>query len=172
MLTASSTATRGRSLWRARKARARRFNVKLPAGQQPPPRAEPAEKPPDVRGRRLRILVVDDEADVRETLREVLEARHEVWEAESGPAALAILERQPVDVAFTDLGMAGMTGWEVADRIKARWPEVKVALVTGWGVRVKPEELAAHGVELLFAKPFQVKEILRALADFTGRPSA
>ncbi|MFQ5828669.1 MAG: response regulator, partial [Candidatus Methylomirabilia bacterium] len=122
-------------------------------------------------GGRLRILIIDDEADVRVTFRDIVGvAGHEVWEAENGAEGLELLERQSVDLVCTDLGMPGMTGWEVADRVRGRWPELPVALITGWGPRVGPEELKAHGVDLLITKPFQVKALLGALSDF--RPLA
>ena len=74
-----------------------------------------------------------------------------------------MLEREPVDLVCTDLGMPGMTGWELADRVKVRWPGLKVALIPGWGAQVEHEDLEAHGVDLFIAKPFQVKEILQAI---------
>ncbi|MBI4607807.1 MAG: response regulator [Candidatus Rokubacteria bacterium] len=139
------------------------FTVRLPLRPAPPPRAV---ETPRAQGGRLRILVVDDEADVRETLQDILAAAgHEMCVAGSGAEGLETLERQPVDVVLTDLGMPGMTGWEVADRIKARWPHLKVALITGWGVRIEPAELETHGVDFLIAKPFQVKQILRTVSD-------
>ncbi|MFQ5830132.1 MAG: response regulator, partial [Candidatus Methylomirabilia bacterium] len=144
------------------------FTIKLPARGAPAPRVDPRATP---QGERLRILIIDDEADVRAIFRDIAEAGgHEVCEAESGAEGLELLERQPVDLVCTDLGMPGMTGWQVADRVKVRWPELPVALITGWGARVAPEELGAHGVDLLITKPFQAKALLRALSDF--RPLA
>ncbi len=141
------------------------FTIRLPVREPPPPPPGEAAAPKPVR-RGLRVLVVDDEADVRETLRDLLQAAgHEVYEAESGPEGLAIVEDRQVDLVCTDLGMPSMTGWEVADRIKAKWPEVPIALITGWGARVEAEELKAHGVDFLIAKPFEVKEVLRVLSD-------
>ncbi|MFQ5830131.1 MAG: GAF domain-containing protein [Candidatus Methylomirabilia bacterium] len=142
------------------------FTIKLPAGAAPAPRVDrTAAITPQ--GGRLRILIIDDEPEVRAIFRDIAEAAgHEVREAESGAEGLETLERQPVDLVCTDLGMPGMAGWQVADRVKARWPELPVALITGWGARVAPEELGAHGVDLLITKPFQAKALLHALADF------
>ncbi len=151
-----------------------RFTVRLPFREAPPPQVEDVASEPAGPG--LRVLVIDDEAGVREMLRDLLEALgQEVWEAGSGPEGLELLERQPMDLVCTDLGLPGMKGWEVAERVKARWPRLKVALITGWGVRVAPAELEAHGVDLLIAKPFQMKEILDALSALSqstgGTPS-
>ena len=146
----------------SRVAQGTTFTVKLPVRPVPSPRAEAVSRPARPG---LRVLVIDDEESVREILRDLLEAAgQEVWEASSGPEGLGILERQPMDLVCTDLGMPGMTGWEVAERIRARWPGLKVALITGWGARVEPEELEAHGMDLLIAKPFQMKDLLDILA--------
>jgi CheY-like chemotaxis protein len=73
-----------------------------------------------------RILLIDDDPMVRESLAEVLRvAGHDVLAADGGAAGLAILDAHPVDVVLTDLGMAEMTGWDVARRIKARSPRVE-----------------------------------------------
>lgn len=112
----------------------------------------------------LRVLVVDDDEQVRTTLCDILRAAgHHVWEAASGPEALACLEGQTVDTVCTDLGMPGMNGLRLADCIHTRWPETKVGLITGWGARVERQDLAAHGIAFLVAKPFRKEEILRRL---------
>jgi signal transduction histidine kinase/DNA-binding response OmpR family regulator len=139
------------------------FTIRLPLKPATPRQAEEAPEAPQLS---LRILVADDEADVRETLSEILRsAGHTVLEAEDGKEAIEILAREPVDLVCTDLGMPGMTGWEVADQVKAGWPGLKVALITGWGAGIEPEDLEAHGVDLLIAKPFQIKEILHGIAE-------
>jgi len=138
------------------------FTIRLPVREVPPPKPRGRPAPPS---RGLRILAVDDEGEVRETLREILEVSgHEVYEAGSGPEALAILERREVDLVCIDLGMPGMSGWELADRVRAQWPGIRVALITGWGARVEPKELEAHGVDFLIPKPFQIEALLRTLS--------
>jgi signal transduction histidine kinase/ActR/RegA family two-component response regulator len=146
------------------------FTIRLPVRVPQAPRVEEASAASVAQ---LRILVIDDQAPVREMFRDMLaSAGHEVYEAGSGPEGLELLERQRVDVVCTDLGMPGMTGWEVADRIKARWPEMKVALVTGWGARVEPDELEVHGVDLLITKPVEMKELLNTLSRLAGSEPA
>src|SRR6185369_11596494 len=83
---------------------------------------------------RLKILVVDDEEPVRETLAEMLIAvDHKVELAESGPEAMAKLNRSHFDLVFTDLAMPEMDGWETARLIRKDWPNVRIILVTGYG---------------------------------------
>ena len=67
------------------------------------------------------ILVVDDEAAIRDALRMILEYEgYEVASAADGPAALAELESNPPDAVLLDIKMPGMDGFEVLDRIVAR----------------------------------------------------
>lgn len=77
----------------------------------------------------MRILLVDDHGPVRAALRQSLELEpglEVVGEAGDGVAALALLERLTVDVALVDVRMPGMTGHEVARRIRERWPNIRV----------------------------------------------
>jgi signal transduction histidine kinase/ActR/RegA family two-component response regulator len=122
--------------------------------------------PPNPDDGRLRILVIDDEDIVRETLRDICRAAgHQVCEARSGREALEVLAGQHLDLVCTDLGMPGMTGWQLAEKIRGEWPGLKIVLVTGWGARVDLEELAAHGVDFLLAKPFRRDDVLRVLSQ-------
>ncbi len=139
------------------------FTIRLPLRECRIPEGETAPEPTRPG---FRILVVDDEPDVRETIKDLLSATgQEVWEAGSGREALDFAERQGLDLIVTDLGMPGMTGWDVAERIKARWPDVKIALMTGWGARVQTEDLKAHGVDFLLDKPVELKDLLRVLTE-------
>jgi signal transduction histidine kinase len=147
------------------------FTVRLPlAPAEPPAAAEPASAAIGPRG--LRVLVVDDEDRVRETLRDICaDEGHKVLEARSGREALELLTAQPVDVVCTDLGMPGMTGWQLADQIHDRWAQVRVGLITGWGASIKPEELQAHHVDFLISKPFRRDDVLAVLVPAEGAPA-
>jgi signal transduction histidine kinase/ActR/RegA family two-component response regulator len=121
-----------------------------------------------------RILVIDDEEPVRVALTEILATHsHLVTEAGSGPEGLALLEATHFDLVFTDLGMPGMTGWEVARRVKTLRPETPVVLITGWGPAVDPHELQKKSVERILFKPFRMEELLdtvQALVKGSSRP--
>ena len=114
----------------------------------------------------LRILVVDDEREVRDVVAEILGSQgHEVVQAAGGVEGLAYLDRgSPVDLVLTDLGMPGMTGWEVARAAKARRPSLSVGLLTGWGEQpvAKPEDRAA--ADFVIAKPVTVDGLKAAIA--------
>ncbi len=116
----------------------------------------------------LRIMVVDDEPAVRETLAEMLEAvKHNVALANGGQDALQKLRGNPVDFVFTDLAMPEMDGWETAREIRKRWPEIKIVLVTGYGSTTVPPVGEENLVDGIIGKPFafsQVASILNSLS--------
>ena len=116
----------------------------------------------------LRILVVDDELPVRETLAEMLTAvRHNVQLAGSGQEALQKMRQHTFDFVFTDLAMPEMDGWETARSIRKDWPDVKIVLVTGYGPNTTPPPGEEHLVDAIIGKPFdftQVGSTLNALS--------
>jgi len=105
--------------------------------------------------RRQRILIVDDDEDVRSMLVDLVASQgHEALEAWSGRGALALLEAgAKVDLVLTDLGMPEMTGWEVARAIRSRWPGLAVGMVTGWGNDVDVPAADRDLIVGMLAKP-------------------
>ena len=115
----------------------------------------------------LRILVVDDEAPVRETLAEMLVAvNHQVELAGSGQEAVQKMRAGSFDFVFTDLAMPEMDGWETARMIRKDWPAVRIVLVTGYGPTTTPPAGEEGLVDAIIGKPFdfaQVGSTLNAL---------
>ncbi|MGH7572622.1 MAG: sigma-54-dependent transcriptional regulator [Gemmatimonadota bacterium] len=113
----------------------------------------------------MRILIVDDEAGVRFSLREILEAAaHEVREAEDGLAAFAALEAAPVDLVISDLRMPGLDGLGLLERVRARWPETLFVLVTALGDERTAVRALKLGAYDYLPKPFDNEE-LRATVE-------
>ncbi len=114
-----------------------------------------------------RVLVVDDEEDVQQTVPELLRAcGYEVRVAKSGDEALQACAADPVDVVLADVVMPGMTGIELARRLKGANPELPVVLMTGHSDRVD-EVIAAGGVPLM--KPFATLTLQRIITEALDR---
>jgi CheY-like chemotaxis protein len=129
------------------------------------PAASPAAEPAAKSAPGAKILVVDDSEEVREVLRELLSRHgHTVVTAPDGESGLVELEARGFDVAMLDLGLPGISGLEVAARLKERWPATRVALMTGYGDRVGPDDAQSKGVDFVLAKPFSLDQ-LRSVVD-------
>ena len=88
-------------------------------------------------------------------------ADHEVITAADGAIALhKLVENPDIDLVFTDLGLPGMSGYEVAQEMKRLRPDLLVGLVTGWGATLDPEKARAHGVDMVISKPFRFEQVL------------
>ena len=115
---------------------------------------------------RTRLLVVDDEDFVRDLLSEILEGEHcDVYVAESGSEALSMFRDMEFDAVFTDVGMPGMSGWELAREIKQINANIPIAVITGWGEAVGSHEQKAAGVDWIIAKPFTADRIAELVRD-------
>ncbi len=117
-----------------------------------------------------KILVVDDEEPVRELLRDLLE--HEgcrVYLAPGSREALGLFEVHQFDGIFTDVGMPGMSGWELSHAIRQRNQEIPIAVVTGWGEAVGSDEQKEAGVDWVIAKPFRAEKISEIAQEMTRK---
>lgn len=103
---------------------------------------------------RGRVLVVEDEAYVRASLGELLGGRgFDVLLAESVAAALAVLERAPVDVVLTDLRMPGADGLVLVKKMQTAFPELPVVILTGQGTIASAVECVRGGATDYILKP-------------------
>jgi signal transduction histidine kinase/ActR/RegA family two-component response regulator len=138
------------------------FTVWLPVvGQLPESPA--AERPAGLQPS-ARILLIDDDREVRDTLTEMLNALGQsVTACADGASGLARFQDEPFDLVLTDLGMPGQSGWDVAKLVKRRRPDVPVLLITGWADQIGPAQATARDVDGLLAKPFTRDELAAAL---------
>ncbi|MFN8636473.1 MAG: response regulator, partial [Chloroflexota bacterium] len=113
------------------------------------------------------ILVVDDEPQIRQMLERILHVDgHTVVAVASGEEALEVLQARAFDLLISDIGLGtGMNGWELVDRVHARWPRLRVLLVSGWGAEIDPEEAAARGVDAVLSKPYRFADLRRTIAE-------
>jgi signal transduction histidine kinase/ActR/RegA family two-component response regulator len=118
----------------------------------------------------LKILVVDDEEEVSILLRDILEdAGCETVNASRGREALKLFAEGNFDAVFTDIGMPGMSGWELARAIRDLDSKVPLAIITGWGEAVSEEERESVQVEWVLSKPFSMAGIVEIVQEVSRR---
>ena len=92
-----------------------------------------------------RILVIDDEPAIRDSLRMIIEYEgYEFIGAPAGPEGVALAERESPDVILLDIKMPGMDGFEVLERIKAVC-DAPVVMISGHGDRARPASTPSGG---------------------------
>lgn len=111
-----------------------------------------------------KILIIDDEADMRFAMRMLLERTgHQVVEAGDGEAALKKLAEENADLALLDMRLPGMDGIQILQRIKTEYPNVPVVMVTGYGNVELADQALQMGADHYLSKPFHNKELLNVL---------
>ena len=116
-----------------------------------------------------RILVIDDDADVRRVIRRTLESDgHQVDEAADGKAGMKRFREQPADLVVTDLFMPEQEGLETIRELRRTYQDVKILVVTG-SAPGGPLDFRAHatalGARAALSKPFTREELLGAVND-------
>jgi CheY-like chemotaxis protein len=110
---------------------------------------------------KLRILVVDDEPAVGDTVKMLLRIDgHEVETTNSSQEALGLFESGRFDLIFTDFAMPGMNGHQLAAAIKAGAPEQPIVMITGHAGTLFP----SPDVDFVVGKPFQLEDLGEAIA--------
>src|SRR5882672_11502657 len=121
-------------------------------------------------GPQPKILVVDDEEPVRELLRDLLESEgFRVYLAPGGREALSLFAVQQFDGIFTDVGMPGMSGWELAHAIRQINESIPIAVITGWGEAVGSDEQKEARVDWVVTKPFRAERISELAQEISKR---
>lgn len=150
--------------------------VRLPGARAGrPSAAEPAEggRPPLAgrQRRRLRVLVVDDNADAAEMLAGALDVDGcEVHVAHDGPEALALCHGEAFDAALLDLGLPVMDGYELADRLRAlrQFRRARLVAVTGYGQDSDRRRTEAAGFHHHLVKPVDLETLRAIMASLPG----
>jgi two-component system nitrogen regulation response regulator NtrX len=108
-----------------------------------------------------RILVVDDEAEIRRSVRMILEYEgYDVLEASSGPEGVALAERESPDLIFLDVKMPGMDGLETLQRLKASNDAIPVVIISGHGTVSTAVEATKAGAFDFIEKPLASERVL------------
>lgn len=112
-----------------------------------------------------RILVVDDESNVRDAIQMLLTYDgHDVETAKNGLEALAIIKVAKFDLVLTDYAMPAMTGEELAAAIKALLPKQPVGMITAYADLLRGSGNPLLGVDFLLSKPFGLTDLRAAVA--------
>ncbi len=119
--------------------------------------------------KKFSILVVDDDDAVRFTLAEMLEIQeHEVSMASSGQDAVKMVMQHHYDILFTDLGMPGMSGWELSQEVRQRSPQTHVIMITGWGTQLDQQKAKESNVKKILPKPVSYDEIMNVVNEYVN----
>ena len=131
---------------------------------------KPAE--PCLAPRRLRVLVAEDNKDAADTLRVLLEmGGHEVRLAHTGPSALQAARQEAPDALLCDIGLPGMSGYEVARALRAdpRFAGVMMVAVTGYADPEHGAQAMAAGFDRHFSKTADPLRLLQELERLAAR---
>src|SRR5262249_5139504 len=119
---------------------------------------------------KARILVVDDNVALRDSLRETLSTEgYGVQAVENAIQAIAELERQEFDVVLADLSLPRVSGLELLDRVKKSWPTTEVIVITGQGSIATAVDAIKRGAYHYVTKPFTADEILHLVGQALER---
>jgi two-component system response regulator FlrC len=124
-------------------------------------------------GHSRRIMVVDDDEGIRHILSMALFGMgYEAVDASSGTEALNLLLKSSFALVLTDLEMPGMDGWNLASRIKNRFPNIPVILMTGHAREDVMERMKGSSVDYVIFKPFRLEDILKTAEKLLGAESS
>ena len=127
-------------------------------------------------GRASRLLVVDDNADTRQSMKLLLErAGYEVEVAQNGARALEVQRERSAQILITDIFMPELDGLETISRFRTEFPGVKIIAMTGGGIGFNRQNylLSADvaGADAVLSKPFEKSTLLQALQSVASLPA-
>jgi PAS domain S-box-containing protein len=149
------------------------YTLRLPATDRPAVRGSTPLAPRAMGSKKARLLVVDDEAANRNSLARLLSTRgYEVVLAEDGRHAIEACEqcKGQFDLVLLDLVMPGLNGKDVVVALRARYPDIRVLLVTGFADQQLLEEALEVGASSCATKPFDVPQLLGQIQELTEGP--
>jgi len=119
-----------------------------------------------------KILVVDDDPDIRESLQSIIEAnvpQMKVDTASTGQEAVGLLSGQPYAALVTDYRMPGMTGVDLVNAAHSLKPDLAVIMVTAYNSLGMEEAAACAGIDIIVHKPVDPTSFLMALLATLGQ---
>ncbi len=108
----------------------------------------------------ISILVVDDEQVLCDVLRKVLSREgYQVQTVTDGTAAMRLLANTCVDIMISDIMMPDINGLGLMQKVKERWPQIGVILMTGYGDTYTVKDAMLQGADEYITKPFKSREV-------------
>ena len=108
-----------------------------------------------------RILIIDDDSNLRKTLVDILRLRgFEPMAAGNGSEGLALMREKPFNLALIDLGLPDISGIEVLKKIKADWPATEIIILTGKATMDSAIEAANRGAFSYLVKPYEIEQLM------------
>lgn len=115
------------------------------------------------------VLVVDDEADVRRVVRDILEkGGYRVYDASDGKQALAQFRDKPIDLMLTDLAVSDKEGIEPTQNLRKQFPNVKIVIMSGASQGKIFEVAGKLGAQATLQKPIQSQQLLEIIRTVLG----
>jgi PAS domain S-box-containing protein len=145
--------------------------IPAPAGVVPDGAVAPGALGANATPARLKVLVADDNADAADTLAVLIGTYgHEVRVAHGGRPALSMMQTFRPDVAFVDIGMPDLNGYEVARSVRhdARDEEMRLVAITGWGQEEDKRRATEAGFDVHLTKPVDPDRVAEVLTHFVG----
>jgi len=148
------------------------FIIGLPLTDQAMPIEETEMSPDKIAGQNRHILLVEDEPHVRELLRELLiEHEYQVSIAKDGLSGLELFKegKDSYDLIFTDIGLPGINGLELMERVRNLSDNIPVVVITGYIDNRDRERLDSLAPQAIIRKPFDFNLILKTVADIFSK---
>ena len=114
-----------------------------------------------------KILIIDDQSDCRELLRDVLSDDFQVFEAGNGQEGVDFLKQQRVDLIISDLKMPVQDGRDTILEVRHGFPNIKIIVISGYEQDIQRMKL--FKADRTFAKPFNVLEVLSEVRSLLGQ---
>jgi DNA-binding NtrC family response regulator len=119
--------------------------------------------------KKIKVLIVDDENTICLLLKTYLERLgFETFVATNGEKALDILEEENPAIMTLDIRMPGLNGYELLQKVKRRYPELFIIVITGIDVPNMEEMLEHSGAHALLRKPIDLQELSDIICGFVG----
>jgi len=122
-----------------------------------------------------RILVIEDQADNRQILRDLLaSAKFEVIEAEDGETGLAAGAKHRPDLILMDIQLPGLDGYEATRRLKADegLKSIPIIVVTSYALGGDADKARAAGCDAYISKPYSPRQLLAKVREYLSSPAA